>query len=120
MDFERTYTIIRTPEELAAAVGVESEQHIARAIYKGTSCGAYCFHLVWNREHSSVVRSDVFDLTLQPAGVMLGSIIEGSDACCAEYRLLYPFPSSIFLGALEEIEAEAPRLFEEAQQPDLF
>src|SRR4051794_24800073 len=46
-------------------------------------------------------------VTVQPDGITLGSIVEGSEAEIGPYRLAFPFTTRQFLDFLRLIEAEA-------------
>lgn len=50
--------------------------------------------------------------------LVLGSIVEGSDACCVPVELWFPFTGEDLDNAISEIEAEAEWLWLEANEPD--
>ena len=75
-------------DELYKAVGVEDQNGLDRAVYKGTNCGASCQKV----EH----------------GVMIGSIVEGVDGDGTEYHTLtFPFTMKKFWETLQAVEDEA-------------
>tara|TARA_R110000772_G_scaffold249530_2_gene363933 strand:+ start:71016 stop:71327 length:312 start_codon:yes stop_codon:yes gene_type:complete len=78
----------------ARELGEKSFPEVERNTYKFTNCGA------WIKETTK--------------GVVVGSIIEGSDACCEEIVLEYPFNIKEFWQALDQIENEADELWREA------
>src|SRR3954468_4191126 len=55
-------------------------------------------------------------VTLQPDGITLGSIVEGSEAEIGPYRLVYPFTARQFQDFLRLIEAEAGDVLEEGSR----
>lgn len=75
-----------------------SEKALSRRVYKDTECGA------WAR--------------MEPDGVTVGSIVDGSDAEVMPTTLRYPFEESAWERMLEEIEAEADRLWKEANEEE--
>ena len=61
--------------------------------------------------------------TVQPDGITLGSIVEGSEAEIGPYRLVFPFTAEQFRDILQVIEAEADDVFGDGFRPqdcDLF
>ena len=80
---------------------------VQKAIYKGTSCGAW----------------------IEPignTGVTVGSIVEGVDWGTETHSLHYPFRESDLWSALEKVEAEANEIWEsthgcdECGEPDEY
>lgn len=88
-------------EQVAEHFGLSpdaTEAQIEKAIYGGTSCGAW--------------------ITFTETGLVVGSIIEGSDANCTEHTLDWTGEENVgqwLDEALSEIEAEADTLWNEAQ-----
>jgi hypothetical protein len=85
--------IINNVNELATAIGVDIGG-IAKAVYKGTNCGAW--------------------INLKANKVEMGSIIEGSDAETNTFILEYPFDIKTFWDKLQLIDDEAEILWNEA------
>src|SRR5215210_1349287 len=56
-------------------------------------------------------------VTVQPDGITLGSIVEGSEAEIGPYRLVFPFTARQFLDLLRVIEAEAAEVFGDGFRP---
>lgn len=84
---------------LSADVGAtedETLRQIKRRLYKDTDCGAWC--------------------GLTAGGVVIGSIVEGSDAEVQPKVLLFPFTQEHLDWAVEQIEEEADRLWREANE----
>ena len=82
-------------EELFEAVGVKDKEGLARAIYKGTCCGASCRPL-----HSR-------------DGVVVGSIVEGVDGDGTEYYdLHFPFEVQKFWDTVHAVEVEAKEIWD--------
>lgn len=79
--------MIENITDLLEEIGVDNEESASKAIYKGTECGA---------------NIQFFD-----DGVILGSIIEGSDVEITRPKLEYPFTSEEFWDTLDEINDEA-------------
>ena len=81
---------------------------VKKAIYKGTSCGAYIEPITGN------------------TGVAVGSIVEGVDWGTDTHCLHYPFKESDLWSALEKVEAEANEIWEsthgcdECGEPDEY
>ena len=84
---------------------------VKKAIYKGTSCGAYI--------------EPILDCT-EGLGVAVGSIVEGVDWGTDTHCLHYPFKESELWAALEKVEAEANEIWEsthgcdECGEPDEY
>jgi len=89
--------MVNNINELAEQVGT-TEEGLEKAIYKGTSCGAW-IHPVEN-------------------GVKVGSIVEGSDAEVGPYTLTFPFEMKSFWDTLQNIEDTAEELWQEANGED--
>lgn len=90
--------IINNIHDLAAYFGTD-EEHLERAIYNGTYCGAWI-----NWTHSKV---------------NIGSIVEGSDAEFDE-SFEFPFDSSAVDEWLEELERLTSTAWNEANADDPF
>ena len=81
---------------------------VGKAIFKGTSCGAYIEPIAGN------------------TGVAVGSIVEGVDWGTDTYSLYYPFKESELWAALEKVEEEANEIWEsthgcdECGEPDEY
>jgi hypothetical protein len=88
--------IVRNHEELASFVGV-SVEGLAKAIYKGTTCGA------------SLTLLSAGDVE---AGVVVGSIVEGVDQTTHFYELTYPFEGEALWDKLDEVEEEAAEIWQ--------
>lgn len=78
--------MINNHEELAAHVGAEDacEGTVARRVYMDTSCGA--------------------TVTLHDGYVLVGTIVEGSDAEFTNDRLVYPFTEEAWAEAIQACE----------------
>ena len=79
--------------ELAAEYGTTPE-HLERAVYKSTECGAW---IEWDDKE-----------------VRIGSIVEGSEAEVYPATLSFPFTMQEYEEAVQEIEADADALWREA------
>lgn len=89
--------VIQNIEDYAEYIGIETE-HLKRAIYKGTACGAW---IEWDEEK-----------------LMIGSIVEGSDA---EFDRTFYFPVEsekieAWFEQLEELTDEAWREANELEE----
>lgn len=71
---------------------------ISKMLYKFTDCGA--------------------NITFKEDGVVVGSIVEGSDAETQYYTLTYPFTKETWHATLDKIEEEADEIFSEVYQDD--
>ena len=91
-------TIIRNDRELLDALGVRSREEARKAIYRGTTCGAW--------------------IAFTDTSVRVGSIIEGSDAEVTSCPLRYPFTMDDFWMALDVVQDEARLLWDEANTDD--
>lgn len=85
--------MVNNIQELADQVGTNVEG-LEKAIYKGTDCGA------WIRQEEN--------------SVVMGSIVEGSDAETETFTLTFPFEMDTFWKTLQIIEDEADMLWHEA------
>ena len=88
--------IIKRPQihdlgQLCEAVGVEQFHELEKAVFKGTTCGAY--------------------VVSEAGQVVVGSIVEGVDYGTENHILVYPFTLSDFWSALEEVELEAEEIW---------
>jgi len=88
--------MIRKIEDLFRVFGVEGMAVLKKEIFKTTECGA------WIREVDG--------------GVVIGSIVEGSDAEVGPVTLPYPFPVEDFWEKLQDVDNEACRLWEEVNE----
>ena len=92
-------------EQLAEFIGANepSEKSISRRVYEDTACGAWL----------AVVTCAT---TLGPLvwGVKVGSIVEGSEACVEPVELQFPFSHEKWREAIADVEHEADRLWNEA------
>jgi len=90
--------MITTLKDLFKEVGVDTLAALKKSIFKGTECGAW----------------------IEPGEgyVVLGSIVEGSDAEATPVELFYPFSRDDFWQALESVDKEACALWEEANTED--
>lgn len=88
-------------EALADHIGANepTEPSMSRRVYKDTACGAWL-----EVAHNG-------DGTLW--GVRVGSIVEGSDACVEPVELAFPFTEAQWDEAIQNVEAEAERLWTE-------
>lgn len=93
-------TIINSTEDLCNTVGTSiyedperTEGALSKAIFKGTSCGAW--------------------VHTEAGGVTVGSIVEGADECTEAHQLYYPFNSDQFWKALEAVEREANEIWKD-------
>lgn len=81
---------------------------VHKAVFKGTSCGAYIEPIAGN------------------TGVAVGSIVEGVDWGTETHCLHYPFKESELWAALEKVEEEANEIWEsthgcdECGEPDEY
>lgn len=88
--------------EVASVYGLPSdatEAQIAKAIYKGTDCGAW--------------------IQFTETGLAVGSIVEGSEADCTTHELKWTGEENVgawLEKALDEIEMEAEQLWQEANE----
>ena len=76
----------------------QDERRLSRQVYKATECGAW--------------------LMFTDAGILLGSIVEGSDVDCNNVHLNYPFTAEAYREAIKSIEEEADLLWNEANRSD--
>jgi hypothetical protein len=90
---------INNLSELADAIGAvhETEESIARRVYKSTACGA-CFWIV-------------------AGGVGVAGYVEGWDGQCPEHVLDFPFEIEDFDQALQLCDEEADEIFDQIQPP---
>ena len=65
------------------------------------------------REIAHLHRFTVLGTRRHIGGVTVGSIVEGVDQCVEPRSLRYPFALDAFFAALDEVEAEADRIWEE-------
>lgn len=80
------------------AATVDVQKLIARAIYKGTSCGAW--------------------LEVEESGIKAGSIVEGVDQETSVQSLQYPFTKEQFWAAIKAVEDEAKEIWDETHGCD--
>lgn len=79
---------IHNLEDLAAGIGCRaSEISIAAAVYNGTDCGAW---IEWEAD-----------------GIVLGSVVEGTQLVAAGRYLRFPFTMDQFWAVLGEVDAAA-------------
>lgn len=71
----------------------DMQSAIRKAVYKGTTCGAW--------------------VAFNDAGVSVGSIVEGIDAETQVHTLTYPFNNVAFWAALDDVENEAQEIWDE-------
>jgi hypothetical protein len=86
---------IRSIEDLAAYLGVERPDQIAKAVFKGTECG--CAYDVMRCSAGTGVTV---------VGVVVRGYAEGSDAECPPHELKFPFTIDDWDAALEEADEE--------------
>jgi hypothetical protein len=91
---ETTARIMATLSDVLVYLSAETEDQAKRNMYKYTDCGAW--------------------IEFDPAGVRIGSIVEGSDAECGTHTLTYPFTAEAYEAAMAEIEAQADELWRAA------
>jgi|GEM_PF-4283682 len=104
--FGPTKALLRLPEEL----GMSMAEVRASAVVE-----------LWSPPHLGKHLCTVNILihsSLKRAGITVGSIVEGSDACCTPHDLAYPFSEDEFYAALQSIEDEAQEIWEEANPDD--
>jgi hypothetical protein len=97
--------------ELAAAVGVDcarpvqqrAVELIAKAVYKGTECGA------WVQGVGNPYAIE---------GVRIGSIVEGTDAETRTHTLLWPITPEQFWATVQAVEDEAADIWADSQAQD--
>ena len=88
--------MITSYDELYKAVGVKDKAGLAKAIYKGTDCGASCQPL-FSRD-----------------GVVIGSIVEGVDGDGTHYfDLRFPFTMDKFWEIVQAVEDEAKDIWDQ-------
>lgn len=85
---------IKNKQDMLDFLHAKSEKEAQHHMFKYTSCGA------WIEFHKY--------------GIMVGSIVEGSDVDCEPFELLYPFGISDYDRFLEELEWEADVLWKKA------
>lgn len=91
---------INSLADLSAQLGMPgaSFDQVKRAIYKNTECGAWI----------------AFDYAAEEGGgsfLLVGSIVEGSDADCQTQRLRLPTTMGEFDAAVREVEEEAEEIW---------
>jgi hypothetical protein len=72
----------------------KAQERASKSLKKNTTCGAW--------------------INIDFEGIVLGSIVEGSDAECTPHRLDYPFTRTQYENAIDEIEDQADILWKEA------
>lgn len=90
--------LIHHDRDFLDALGASTREEARKAIYKVTECGAW--------------------LAFTDDSVRVGSIVEGSSAEVSARPLRYPFAMADFWSALEEVNAEACALWDEANLDD--
>lgn len=90
--------VLNNISELARWYGVDNEERLPKAMYKGTECGAW---IQWDN-----------------ATVSIGSIVEGSDAEFAE-SFTFPVSSETIEEWLEELEDLCDQAWREANEVDV-
>jgi hypothetical protein len=95
--------IIKRPQihdlgQLCEAVGVGQFHELEKAVFKGTTCGAY--------------------VVSEAGQVVVGSIVEGVDYGTEYHILVYPFTLSDFWEALEKVELEAEEIWNDTHGCD--
>lgn len=103
--------LINTYADLAGALGSldPTEASVNRAVYQATDCGAWAKFLPAVPSAGTRHR--------RSPGVQFGSIVEGSDAEIGPYTLRFPFDVEEMWAILDMIDAEAGRLWHEANDP---
>ena len=101
----------------ARGLGEERFAEVKKNTYKHTDCG------VWIEKVGEVKGVDYVDMfgceheaEVTWSGVTIGCIVEGSDAVVTPITLKYPFEIEEFWKALESVNEEASRLWDEANK----
>lgn len=81
----------------------EYDSRMSHRVYKDTACGAW----------AKLVREGN-----EAKGVLLGSIVEGSDAEFTCSPLMFPFPESDWDDAIDWLEGETSAAWHEANEGD--
>ena len=99
---------INSPEDLASFLGIPgAEMHrIEKAIFKGTSCGAWVAFETASQDHLG-------DVEVEFTYLLVGSIVEGSDVDCTTHKLKLPTTSKEFEDAMKAVEEEAEEIWRE-------
>lgn len=91
--------MIRNAKDLADYFGCEpTESSMSKGIYKGTSCGAW--------------------LSLEEDGIKIGSIVEGVDEYAETQCLPFPFSTAKLMEAIQAVENDADRIWNETHGCD--
>ncbi len=93
-----------TLADLLTYHGVDSINALSRAVYKGTSCGAYA------QEPNERDRAEGYEL-------IVGTIVEGSDASFYE-PLKFPLTVKEWDDAIARLEDQAEEAWNEANEDD--
>lgn len=105
--------MIKSFDELCDAFDVSREAYpnnlrlLQKTLYKNTACGMYLEPTLGANKHD-------------PTGVVIGSIVEGSDQGTESYSLLFPFELSEFNNIIGRIEDEAEEIFDGIKNEDEF
>jgi hypothetical protein len=94
--------MITSLEVLAEFMGADSpmECSLSRRLYKDTTCGAWL----------KVIDDDP-DVNVR-AGVLIGSIVEGTEACTMSRSLTFPFSADDYQEAVRAVEEEAQEIWD--------
>lgn len=96
--------------------GEKTWEQLQRNTYKYTECGMWVQKLterVVDYESPHIEEFNDAPTSERAVGVVLGSIVEGSDVDCAPIELRFPFTMKEFSDACDSIEREADEIWRE-------